>query len=133
MNQLADCNLFIIVDSLRLGCCQSFTKNAGWAEDEDQNEHRKGNDILELIRCCDSQAIQEKDWANGFEDAKEKAAEHGSWEVTNAAQHRCSKRLDTGNEPHICIDLSEHQSIQYAASTGCRRAQHKGPNNDGIH
>src|SRR4051812_20060890 len=70
---------------------QRLAEQTGRTEDQHQDQHREDDDVGPLV----GNVLR----AERLHDADKKPAEHGSGEVSDAAQHRGGKRLESGGEP----------------------------------
>src|SRR5215831_9938619 len=82
-------------DPLPVGQC--LAQDTAGTEHQYQDQHHEGDGILEC-RIDDSDR-------QTFHHTEDQPAQHRPADIANAAQYRCSERLETGRIAHIEVDL----------------------------
>src|SRR5690606_31650455 len=110
--------------------CESYlfhlrtTEDAGWAEQQDQDQQGEGHHVLVLVA--------EDVGAEGFGHAQHQAAEHGAGDAADAAQHRGGERLDAGEEADVGVDHAVLHADQHRCDGGQGGADDEGQGDDAV-
>src|SRR5918992_5405555 len=60
-------------------------QEAARPEDEDQHQHAERDQVLQLVRRRDAEALQDQERRHGLQQPKRQAAEHGTHDVADSA------------------------------------------------
>src|SRR5438477_6347526 len=96
----------------------SFTEKAGRANNQNDNQNAEGEDVF-------PRRFGKKAGAEGFGNTKDKAAEHGTGNVSDAAQYRSGERFHTRDKAHVVFDRAVIKAVKKAGSAAQDRSDEK--------
>src|SRR5688572_19757769 len=73
--------------------CHALAEQARRPEDEDEDEHREGDHILQLVHGRDAEPDEEQDGTDRLDLTQEDATQHGARDVADATQDGCGEGL----------------------------------------